>query len=169
MKPKLIIALLFGGIIFFANQVFATDLAINSVSQTNEPSPFKITATPRTNQVHIMEPFKVSLEVENISKTNQSFVIMSCSWTDNWHSDNEMVGWKGWNCQSNFGYTKNMAPGEIFRQEGEMRVFRSALTNKVSFRMALHPGNYNDPSTDLNYKRGKNYWSNEVTIEVIPD
>jgi hypothetical protein len=62
-----------------------------------------------------------------------------------------------------------LAPGEVFRQEGEMLVFRSALTNKVSFRLALHPGNYNDPSTDLNYKRGKNYWSNEATIEVIPD
>jgi len=121
-----------------------------------------------------MEPFKVALQVKNVSNTNQSFVVMSCSWYENWHSNNRLIGWNVWNCLSNFGYSVKLAPGEVFKQElngneKELCVYEKTSTNKVSFRMELHSGNFNDPSTYSNFRTSKFYSSNEVTIDVISD
>jgi hypothetical protein len=178
MKIKLTIALLAlaGGIILFANSIFAADSTTNSVSQTNEPSPFQITVTARKTLVHVGESFKVSLEVKNISNTNQSFLVWSCSWWENWKSNNRFVYLPAWDCGQNAPMTVNLAPDESFREtlngnEMPMRVVDSVSTNRISFRMAFHTGGsvhlYKADEIMPDDVKGKIYWSNEVTIDLI--
>jgi hypothetical protein len=144
MKTKLTIAILVlaGGIVFFANPLFAANVTTNSVSQTNEPSPFQIIVTPRKTRVHAGEKFKVGLEVKNVSNTNQTFKVWSCSWDENWRSSNPDVYLPGWACRANWVGDVSLAPGESFketlnREEMEMCVPQSVTTNKVIFRMGL--------------------------------
>jgi len=163
------------GTIFYSNLGFAADSLANSFDLTNVPSPFQITLTPRKTRVHVMEPFKISLEVKNVSHTNQSFVVWSCSWPMNWRSSNPAVEWVGWSCAQNGAMKVNLASGESFKEtlfgeEKEMRVSQSISTNKISFRMTLHPGAaHRFGETIPDDEKGKLYWSNEVTIELIPN
>ena len=179
MKTKLTIfwlLILTGGIIFLENSIFAADTT-NFVSQTNEPSPFKIIVTPRKTRVRAGEKFKVGLEVKNISSTNQSFKVWSCSWYENWKSDNLAVYLPGWTCRANGVDTVNLAPGESFAEtlngkEMEMQVIQSVSTNKISFRMAFHTGGsiqlYKSDEVIPDDVKGKIYWSDEVTININP-
>ncbi|MEI8291059.1 MAG: hypothetical protein WCH99_16460 [Verrucomicrobiota bacterium] len=171
---KILLALA-AGPIFLTNLVFAADSLTNSVGQTNETSPFQIIVTPRKTRVQVMEPFKISIAVKNVSHTDQSFVVWSCSWPMNWKSSNPAVEWVGWSCAQNGAMKVNLASGESFKEtlfgvEKEMRVAQSISTNKISFRMALHPGAAHRFGQSLpEDEKGKLYWSNEVTIDLIPN
>ena len=125
--------ILFAGIILSANQIFAADSATNSVSGTNEPSPFKIIVTPRKTRVHVGERFKVGLEVKNVSNTNQTFKVWSCSWYENWKSSAPAVRLMPWTCRANGIDDVSLAPGESFKEtlngeEMEMKVLPSTAT-----------------------------------------
>jgi hypothetical protein len=179
MKTKLTIALLAlaGGIILFANQIRAADSATNAVSQTNELSRLKIIVTPRKIRVHIGEPFKVALEVKNVSNTNQQFKVWGCSWYENWKSSNPVIGIKAWACLANGAETVNLAPGESFKEtlngkEAEMEIFQPVSTNRISFRMAFITGAsfhfYKLGETIPDDEKEKIYYSNEVTIDINP-
>jgi hypothetical protein len=178
MKTKVALLVL-AGINLFVKQGFAENAMTNSVSQTNEPSPFKIIVTPRTNRVHIGELFKVGLEVKNVSNTNQSFDVWSCSWYYNWESSNPAIGISEWACLGNYVETVNLRPGESFKEtikingeEADMRIFKSIPTNTISFRMAFHTGGdirlYRKGEVIPDVLNGKLYWSDELNIKIYP-
>lgn len=179
MKTKLTTTLLAlaGGIIVFANQTFAADATANSVSQTNEPSPFTIIVSPEKSRVHIKEVFKVELEVKNISNTNQSFAVMSCSWMEHWRSDNGQIGtWPGWACIANAPIKIELASGESWKKELKMWIPEPVSTNRVSFRMSFTPLPFEvvPPHVEngkyvWQKKKGvKTYWSSESSININP-
>jgi hypothetical protein len=165
------------GIIFSVNRIFAVDSATNSIGATNEPSPFKINVTPRKTRVHAGEKFKVGLEVKNVSNTNQTFKVWSCSWWENWSSSNPAVRLVGWGCAENGPMKVNLAPGESFKEtlngkEADLEVPQSVSTNKISFHMVFHTGAsihlYKPGETIPDDVKGKIYYSNEVTISINP-
>jgi len=177
--------ILAGGIIFVTNQIFATDSVTNSISQTNEPSPFKIIVTPKRNRVHVKEPFQVSLMVKNISNTNQQFKVWSCSWYENWKSSKPAIGLRGWACTANRPVDIHLTPGESFKEElngngAEMEIFQPISTNEISFRMGFIPTVWGDihiynPAqhswrTNQSWIEDRKtiYWSDEVNIKINP-
>ena len=144
------------------------DLSFTALGQTNESSPLQIIVTPEVGRVHVMEPFKVSLEIKNVSNTNQFFKDMSCSWYDNWKSDNPNVGLISWNCELNGPSTVELAPGEIYHEtlnneDGKMEIYHEVPTNSISFRMSFTPGDLY-----VHSERKQIYWSNNVTIKINP-
>jgi hypothetical protein len=188
MKTKLsAIVLLFlaGGLIFFLGSIFAADATTDSVSGTNAASPFKITVTPRKTHVQVGESFVVGLEVKNVSSTNQSFKVWSCSWYENWVSSNPVVQIKSWACTENCPIEIKLAPGESFKEElngeeAKMEIVQSVSTNKVFFRMHFMPlilGDakvYNPDGKSFRTFRTEipdfkaPFWSDEVGITIDP-
>lgn len=176
MKTKLTMMLLVftGGIILFANQIFAAD-STNAVGQVNETSPLKIIVTPEKSRVHVKEPFTVSLEVKNVSNTNQSFTVMYCSWYEQWQPDNPAVQMIPWNCMMNYPMKVSLAPGQSFKEkvnnlgeEMKMQVI-TATTNKISFKMGFTPLVLTPDNQRHRYSRSeKTYWSDAVTVTVNP-
>jgi hypothetical protein len=171
--PGLLI--LVGSIMLFSPSIFAADSKTNVLEQTKETEPFKIIVTPSKKRVHVKESFKVALEVKNITNTNRSFVVMSCSWDEHWRSDNPIIGSvTQFICTMNYPMNVNLVLGESYKREGDMQLFQAISTNKVSFRMGFTPMDY----TPLHMENGrfippvekegkKTYWSDEVTVEVI--
>jgi hypothetical protein len=113
-----------------------------------------------------------------VSNTDQSFLVWSCSWFENWKSSNPVVELKSWACRRNVVGTVNLAPGELFKEtlngeEAEMQILQSVSTNKISFRMAFHTGGsvrlYKSGETIPDDVKGKTYLSGEVTIDLIPN
>jgi hypothetical protein len=195
MKTKLISItrlILICEIFFSVNQIFAADSATNSVSGTNEPSPFKIIVMPRKTRVRAGEKFKVGLEVKNVSNTNQLIKIWTCGWGDNWESGNPAVKmWSPTQCRSNVLIEHKLASGESYKhesdfQEAKMEVIQSLETNKVVFRVGFTSGFYvmlpdsffahgkQEPQSSRADQGNPNaayktYWNDDVAIEVVPN
>ena len=170
---------------FSSNSVFASGSVTNSVSQTNELSPLQIIVTPRKTRVHVGEPFKVSLEVKNVSNTNQQFKVWSCGWSQNWKSSNPVIRFREWNCRANWPMDVHLAPNASFKEElngkeMDMEFIQTGSTNKVAFRMGFTPTVWGDVRIYNPNNNGwrtnqwwiedhtRIYWSDEVSININP-
>lgn len=184
-KLKTMVLLALAGItIFCASPIFAADLT-NTIEQTKEAEPFEIIATLLTNQMHInnlKEPLKIALEVKNVTNTNQSFEIMNCGWPSQWRSDSPFIGVATplYSCTRNFPIAIVLPPGKSWENEIKMWAPGPVSTNKISFRMGFAPlvwgpidrysSVHNSSQTNQFWIDGeKFYWSNEVTIDLIPN
>ena len=195
MKAKLlkIILAIIGFATLFTDSACAADPVTISFSQTNEPSPFKITFIPSKKQVHIMEPFNICLVISNVSNTNRTFNQMSCSWDRQWKSNDPRVTLSCPFCIQNCSIPITLASGESFTNESvgfnnKMSVLSDYSAKKIIIRMGFTPMNFKDShfeSMPVEIKMrakefglkdqgiietgDKTYWSNEVTFEVLPN
>ena len=113
--------------------------------------------------VRVGETFNVSLRVENPTPTNQYVIVWSCSWDENWKTDNPNVVLFGQECAGNGRGRVEIEPGGAYIEEGEMQVLHSVPGNKLSFRMGFTPYIY-----VKEFNLGKTLWSEEVVIDVTP-
>ncbi|MEO5804809.1 MAG: hypothetical protein ABIR24_14895 [Verrucomicrobiota bacterium] len=120
-----------------------------------KPGPLRVEVTASTNEVRLKESFKLVLRVENISKTDQTIRVMSCSWDQHWQSSNPAVSWVPWDCSNNFAMSVKLAPGNAYTNQMEMLVPQPTKEKKLSFRMGFTP-----------LESTNTLWSNEVTIKV---
>ena len=176
MKTKLLLVLA-GGIILFANQTLAADATTNFVSQTNEPSPFKITVTPTKKEFHINEIISIHIKIENVTKVDQSVVMWSCSWWMQFPITNEQLRiWPGYICDSNVPLAVDIPPGKPCERELKLVVSGPVPTNRISFRVRFVPLDYTGWRSENGQivfpivKDSKtSYLSDEATIHLIPN
>ena len=175
MKIKLTaikLAVSVSGIILIATQLFAAGSTTNSVSETNESSPFKIIVAPKKNRIHFGERFEAEVDVKNITSTNQLFGVWLCSWPDHYGTDNPNVGnATGSACLRNFPIKVNLAPNESYKNKLMFEVVRAMATNQVSFRVRFQPfivGKDKGGGGYFEIKPGKAYWSDQVTLSLNP-
>ena len=146
---------------------WSNKVKLDLVAPVKETAPFKIIVMPATNQVHSGEKFKVRLRVTNITSTNQYFDTMSCGWDGNWRTDSLVVGFESWGCDANIEYHVELAPGKSWENDLDLMVNESVATIKVLFRMGFIPTGGLAPR-DPNPEKWKFYWSDFVTMNLIP-
>src|SRR5277367_6516708 len=96
-----------------------------SASHSQEGNELKVSAEPVTQRVHVAEPFKVAVRIWNPTATNQSVKMMSCSWPEQWRTDNPAVQrCTDVECAWNAPTTVTLPPG-------------GAWTNQMDFRVLL--------------------------------
>jgi hypothetical protein len=175
------------GVFLPTSKIFAADSMTNSVTGTNEPSPFKIIVTSTKTRVHVGEPFNVALELKNVSSTNQSIGVWSCSWEENWRSSNPNIPILGSiACLQNGVKHISLAPSELFKQKWEdgkeiqMQVLPTVKTNKITFRISFTPSTWGEiyfhDSSGKIVKTNQwwiedpknTYLSDEITININP-
>ena len=125
--------------------------------------PFKVIVTPETVRVHLKEPFKLHLKVKNVSKENQHIETYLCSWYENWTTDSSVVTFPVWGCDVNPWGEFELAPGKSWEKDLDMTISKTIPTNHVSLHMGFR-SSYKGVELD----KSKYYWSNKVTIEVVP-
>lgn len=118
-------------------------------------------------KIRVGQPFKVSLRVENTTPTNQSVLVMLCSWSQNWKTDNKNLILFAQVCAKNGVVPVEIKPGSAYINEGEMQVLHPVPGKKLSFRMGFTPfTGWNESGTGFVW--GKTLWSKEVVIGVKP-
>jgi hypothetical protein len=176
MKTRLTIALLAldCGIILFANPIFAMDSVTNLVEQV-KAKPFQVTITPTKKAFHTNEPICIYTKVENVTETNQTVVLWSCSWWEQFRSTSLQIKlWPGYHCTANAPLSVEIPAGKSWEKELKLWVSEPVLTNTVSFQIKFVPLDYVQPRfedghfTPLVLNDSKiSFLSNEATIDLI--
>lgn len=118
--------------------------------------------------VRVGEAFKVSLQVENPTPTNQYVFVWGCSWATHWKSDiTNVILIDDQECAANTVGRIEIKPGGAQINEGHLQILHPVAGNKLSFRMGFTPFTVWDPVREL-YIQGKTSWSHEILIRIIP-
>ena len=120
--------------------------------------------------------FKVRFRVSNPAATPCAIGVWTCGYCLQWGTDNTNVYVEVWGCDSNWPYGVFLDSTYIAKDvyEGELPIMVRTNTKlgNISFRMCFIPEkkekcNDNPSNTLTNWAEGK-YWSNPVTITVVP-
>jgi hypothetical protein len=122
-----------------------------------QPPPLRIVIKVSQATIHIKKKFTVALRVENPTATNQAVRVMSCSWWDEWQSNNPKISPIPWGYSDNGPITVQIPPGGAYTNELEVCIYKPIPDKIVTFRMGFTP---------IGSKKA--FWSNEQTIEVVP-
>lgn len=71
-----------------AGLIAVSGVLLTACVQPSPHSPLRVTVVPSKTEVRVSEPFTLALRVENISQTDQTIRVMTCSWQDEWKSSN---------------------------------------------------------------------------------
>ena len=178
---KMALLALTGSAVLFAQPIFAAGMT-NTIA--NEP--FKVTTTLVTKSFHVDDfkaPLRIRCVVQNITDTNQSIKVWSCSWPEQWKSsDLRIESSVGIACTANTPITVNLMPGKSW--ENELKMFspdygkRQKQKETISFRLGFSPlvfgpkflcdtNNHCTPYQGWDNGK-KTYWSNELKVDLLP-
>ena len=73
----------------------------NLAGDAADTNSLRVVVIPSKTEVHVKETFKVALRVENLTTTNQTVRVWSCSWDQEWKTSNTNISWLGWDCNGN--------------------------------------------------------------------
>ena len=173
-------------------------LEANSFCQTNQHLPLQMTITLKntwtpmsdafTSFYSLTNYFSATLEVEikNITTTNQSFNMWSCSYAKNWKTDNQNVSlhYRHLFCAENAPVDHELEPGQCYKFEMVWMAHVEVSTNHLAFRLGFAPNRWSFRERGSIYNRaneGKEfskenstadelskttYWSNEMTVKI---
>jgi len=143
----------------WAAAVIAVVVAIFGVLRAGggQPSPLRVVVVPSKTEVRVGEPFTLALRVENISQTNQTIRVMSCSWQDEWKSSNPKIAPGGCVCTVNAPVTIVLPPGGAYTNASETRIYEPIGGRTLSFRMGF-----------TSIGSDETIWSDEVKLRVLP-
>ena len=110
---------------------------------------------PAKTKVHVRESFMVALRVENLTATNQYVHTESQGWQSQWRVNNTNLSLMPLVATANIPITIKIPPGGAYTNEIQILVEKPVPANKLSFQMGFTP-------------ESVTFWSNEVTIEVVP-
>jgi hypothetical protein len=112
---------------------------------------------PSKTEVRVKEKFKVALRVENLTTTNQTVRVWSCSWDEEWKTSNTNISWLGWDCTRNVARNVEIPPVGAYTNELEMLIPEPISEKTLSFRMGFTPIDSN-----------QTFWSDDVQLRIIP-
>jgi hypothetical protein len=153
MNPKLLLALAF---VMSGGLLGCSRTPVYQMSYTPNAT-FRVVVEPAKTKVHVRESFMVALRVENLTTTNQYVPTESQGWQSQWRVSKTNPSLIYLAATANIPITIKIPPGGADTNEMQMLVNKPVTANKVSFQMGFTP---HDTKTT--------FWSNEVTIEVIP-
>jgi hypothetical protein len=130
----------------------------------------QVVVIPSKTEVHVKEKFKVALRVENLTTTNQTVRVWSCSWYDDWKTSNTNISLVFWDCTRNFPENVDVPPGGAYTNELEMLIPEPISEKTLSFRMGFTPidskQTFPFPIGQIDSKQ--TFWSNEVKLKILP-
>jgi hypothetical protein len=105
--------------------------------------------------IHRGEAFGVRVRVTNTSSAPQKFRIMSCSWAEQWRSNDPQIASLGWACDKNFETTLELAPGAIDTRTLQLTATDKASLGAHTLRVGFTP-----------IGAAATLWSPEFTVQV---
>jgi len=114
------------------------------------------------------ETFRVGTAIRNAGTTEQTIIVFTCTWSDQWIVDNPAVDVNSNNCLSNVQEKIKLKPGEAY--ENSLMVHIGPATDQsvrreMTFRLGFDTtGYFGTRKPDQ-----KVIWSNPVTVTVISD
>lgn len=111
--------------------------------------------------------------VSNPVSTPCAIGVYSDCYGGEWKTDNTNVAVWDWACDANFEVMELLESTNVYSKELPIRVSKNIKPGNVSFRMCFTPFNKTKMSrygfllSGTNLAEG-DYWSNEITIEVVP-
>jgi hypothetical protein len=143
-----------------------TFIAPPSFCQKNELS-VKVTIKDRI--IKAAKGFAVQGSVTNISKKDQSIVIVGCDYSDLWTVDNQSIEFPLIGCFKNILECKALKPGETIEWPLQQLLFRKldhvktgSLTFKLGFNASYCQGDVSH--RNLNILKKQTYWSDPITV-----
>jgi hypothetical protein len=146
MKPTIVLCLAFA--LSGAWVAYSTN--------ADDTNSLRVVVIPSTTEVRINEPFKVAIRVENPTASNQTVRVMSCSWEEEWKSNNPNIAWLGWACTRNVALDVAIPPGGAYTNESAMLITEPISEKTFSFRMGFTP---------IDSKQ--TFWSDTVKINIL--
>jgi hypothetical protein len=127
-------------------------------------SPFKAEIKLTRTEVSNHETFSVATAIRNTSMTDQLLDVWTCSYSEQWVSDNLDVHVEAAACLQNVHYKVKLAPGEAYERAVPIyfafcarKTFEGPVTFRLGFHEATRTKRYPDNSAN---------WSNQVTLNV---
>ena len=138
------------------------------VTPRNPYTPFTGRLDLETNQ------FYVSFCVSNPISTRCNVVASSDGYYAEWQTDNTNVMIWGWVCQANYPTPQQLDSTNVYAAKLPIKTCPNTKPGSVSFRMCFKPGTKSEVETLFigkkfldRFAEGE-YWSNEITITVVP-
>jgi hypothetical protein len=128
-------------------------LAPRSAGATTPTVTIEASLAPGT--VHRGEAFGVRVRITNTSGVTQKFRIMSCSWADQWRSNDPQIGPPGSNCDKNVEIALEIAPAAIDTRTLQLTATDKAPLGSHTLRVGFTPTG-----------AVATLWSSELTIQV---
>ena len=143
----------------WAATIVAVVVAIFGVLRAagGDSSPLRVVVVPSKTEVRVREPFTLALWIKNISQTNQTIRVMSCSWQDEWKSSNPKIALGGCVCTVNAPVTILLPPGGAYTNASETRIYEPIGGRMLSFRMGF-----------ASMGSDETIWSDEVKLRILP-
>jgi hypothetical protein len=123
-----------------------------------------VTIWPEKAQVKAGEKFALHFRVANSSDCTQSFVVMGCSYCEDWRSSNPRMAIVCPICRGNVPGRIDLKPGEAYEKPLVMRVTADGPRKTEAFRMGFQPRRPSADSEDEGILEHRIYWSNEVVV-----
>jgi hypothetical protein len=115
-----------------------------------------IEATPLHARAHRNETTPITLRTTNTTGVRQAFQIMTCSWADEWKSDDPLLQTGGIDCSKNFQRTLVLDPGAVDLRTIDVYVDKTAALGPHVVRLGF---------TAIGSKT--TIWSTAVTLQVV--
>jgi hypothetical protein len=118
--------------------------------------PLRVDIKPATVRWRPKQRVSVALKITNTTKTMQTFTAWSCSWGDQWRSNDTALTWDPWDCDKNAPTPVGLAPGRSRTWKLDMFAIDTAKLGTHSVRMTFTPEG-----------GGKTLTSNAIAITVV--
>jgi hypothetical protein len=120
--------------------------------------------------------------VKNVSEQRQEYWTWTCSYWDEWKTDNEAVSLQPWVCTVNGLDVRFLEPGQSQQWTFPLEIKNAPPNGRVRFRLSFSPivpdqkqkDSYNERMSvaggkirSINPLQGP-FWSNEIEVEVQP-
>jgi len=131
----------------------------SAVALAAEPAPaLKVTIGIDDKSVEPAGSFSVSTQIQNIGERAITLAIWSCSYSQNWISDNPAVTIESMPCKKNVLEGIALASGRTYTNSLEVR-----STTEQPFRLGFMNG-----QLDVKMPASKPVWSNPLTVSIKP-
>jgi hypothetical protein len=148
--------------------LMSTMMGQSAFCQKNE---LAVKVTIKDGAVEAAKGFTVQGSVTNVSKKEQSIIIMGCDYADLWRLDNQSICFELIGCFKNIIDCKTIKPNETIDWRPSKVYFwkpdqieKGDFTFKLGFKASFCQGIPVFP--DLKILKEKTYWSDPVTVHV---
>ena|ERR1035437_3345288 len=121
---------------------------------------FTVEARVGYRTVRNNEEFSVFTSVRNIGKTVQLLRVWSCSYPQQWTTDNASVQVKQVSCRKNYLSQVKLEPGEVYEKPLSLSANVGAAQKLITFRLGL------DLEASAVAASASRVWSNELTVKI---
>jgi len=176
--PKLLITIcvffLLGGVIWIVAEIANANVPLKvEISPVENTYSFaRHGRAQESMDTYDTNAFLVRFRVSNPSSTPYRIGIWSCTYFFQWGTDNTNVYILGWGSHKNVVGGMTLDSTNVYSRELPIIVRTNTKPGQMSFRMCFTPVkredcDFPDREPEGNWAEGQ-YWSNEITITVVP-